>query len=87
MAEEGYDPVQMAKFFANLNARGGFSTIQFLSDHPNPANRSKAIEEEAERLPRRAYGYQTGQFQQMKNEVAKIHEPPPKTPQADTEQQ
>lgn len=82
MAEEGYDPRQMAKFFAMLNAKGGFSTIQFLSDHPNPANRSQAIAEEAARLPQRTYGYQTGQFQQMKNEVAKIHEPPPKQPEA-----
>lgn len=87
MAEEGYDPRQMAKFFAKLNAKGGFSTIQFLSDHPNPANRSKAIEEEAARLPRRTYNYQTGQFQQMKNEVAKIHEPPQKRPQAEAPEQ
>jgi len=78
MAEEGYDPKQMAKFFAMLNAKGRFSTIQFLSDHPNPANRSQAIAEEAARLPQRTYGYQTGQFQQMKKELAKIHEPPPK---------
>jgi predicted Zn-dependent protease len=87
MAEEGYDPRQMAKFFAKLNAKGGFSTIQFLSDHPNPANRSKEIEEEAARLPRRTYNYQTGQFQQMKNEVAKIHEPPQKRPQAEAPEQ
>jgi beta-barrel assembly-enhancing protease len=83
MAEEGYDPKQMAKFFAMLNAKGGYSTVQFLSDHPNPANRSKAIAEEAARLPQRTYGYQTGQFQQMQNEVAKIHEPSPKQPAAD----
>ena len=83
MAEEGYDPIQMAKFFAKLNAKGGFSTIQFLSDHPNPANRSKAIADEAQRLPHRTYGYQTGEFQQMKGEVARIHEPPPKQPQTE----
>jgi predicted Zn-dependent protease len=84
MAEEGYDPRQMAKFFAMLNTKGGFSTIQFLSDHPNPANRSKAIEDEAARLPQRTYGYQTGQFQQMKNEVSTIHERPPKKPEANS---
>ena len=81
MAEEGYDPLQMAKFFDKLDAKGGYSTIQFLSDHPNPANRSKAIEEEAGRLPARRYGYQTGQFQQMKKEVLNIHEPPSKKQQ------
>lgn len=78
MAEEGYDPREMAKFFDNLNAKGGYSTIQFLSDHPNPANRSRAIEEEASRLPQRRYGYQTAQFSQMKREIGKIHEPPPR---------
>ena len=87
MAEEGYDPRQMAKFFEKLNAKGGFTTIQFFSDHPNPANRSKAIYEEAARLPQRSYGYQTGQFSRMKKEVANIHEPPPKQPQIETQQQ
>jgi predicted Zn-dependent protease len=78
MAEAGYDPIQMAKFFEKLNAEGGSGGLQFLSDHPNPGNREKAIEQEAARLPQQAYGYQTGKFQQMKKAVATIHEPPPK---------
>ncbi len=85
MAEEGYDPRQMAKFFEKLNAKGGFSTIQFFSDHPNPENRSKAIDEEAMRLPQRSYGYQTGQFWRMKKELATIHQPLPKRPQIDAQ--
>src|SRR5271166_2801326 len=78
MAEAGYDPIQMARFFDKLNVKGGSSAPQFLSDHPNPGNRSKAIEQEAARLPEQTYGYQTGKFQQMKKVVATIHEPPPK---------
>src|SRR5271157_3491204 len=78
MAEAGYDPMEMAKFFDKLNANGGSSAPQFLSDHPNPANREKAIEQEAARLPERTYGYETGKFQQMKKVVATIHEPPDK---------
>ena len=78
MAEAGYDPLEMARFFEKLNAEGGASAPQFLSDHPNPANRSKAIEQEAARLPQQTYGYQTGKFQQMKKALASIHEPPPK---------
>jgi beta-barrel assembly-enhancing protease len=78
MAEAGYDPLEMAKFFEKLNANGGSSAFQFLSDHPNPGNREKAIEQEAARLPEQTYGYQTGKFQQMKKVVATIHEPPPK---------
>ena len=76
MAEAGYDPVQLADFFDKLNAAGGASAIEFLSDHPNPDNRSRAIKAEALRLPNQKYGYQTGQFQQMKRAVAAIHEPP-----------
>ncbi len=79
MAEAGYDPEQLAKFFEKLNSgSGGASTVQFFSDHPNPDNREKAIEQEAARLPTRSYGYQTGQFQQMKRVVTGIHEPAPK---------
>ncbi len=78
MAESGYDPMEMARFFEKLNAQGGGRTIQFLSDHPNPDNREKAIEEEAHRLPQQTYGYQSGAFQRMKQEVSKIKEPKPK---------
>jgi predicted Zn-dependent protease len=78
MAESGYDPMEMARFFDKLNAQVGGSAIEFLSDHPNPENRSRAIEDEAVRLPWQNYGYQTGQFQRMKKVVATIHEPPPK---------
>jgi len=76
MAEAGYDPIQMARFFARLNDDSG--AFVFLSDHPNPGGRSKAITAEAARLPQRTYGYQTGQFREMKKAVATIHEPPPK---------
>ena len=78
MAESGYDPMEMARFFEKLNAQGGGRTIQFLSDHPNPDNREKAIEEEVHRLPQQNYGYQSGAFKRMKQEVSKIKEPKPK---------
>ncbi len=77
MAEAGYNPRQLAKFFIKLNDQG-VDAIAFLSDHPNPGDRSKAIDREAMRLPQQSYGYQTGQFQQMKRVVAGIHEPAPK---------
>lgn len=80
MAEAGYDPIQLARFFARLNDQSG--AFVFLSDHPNPGDRSRAIKDEAARLPQRTYGYQTGRFQEMKRAVATIHEPPPK-PQAE----
>jgi predicted Zn-dependent protease len=87
MAEAGYDPMEMARFFNKLNSMAGspgsgFSgrVSQFLSDHPNPANREQAIEQEARAMPQKRYGSETGEFQRMKAEVAKINEPPPPQP-------
>jgi predicted Zn-dependent protease len=80
MAESGYNPIEMARFFNKLNAEGGQRAPQFLSDHPNPENRQKAIEQEITRLPQQNYGYQTGEFGHMKEVVAKIHEPKPPAP-------
>lgn len=79
MAEAGYNPIEMARFFEKLSAQGGQRAPQFMSDHPNPDNRERAIADEASHLPRRTYGYQTGQFEQMKRVVAGIREPRPKT--------
>jgi len=64
MARAGYDPIEMANLFKTLEAEGGSGTPQFLSDHPNPANRYQAIVNEAKSL--RANGnFSTGQFQQI----------------------
>jgi len=80
MAESGYNPMEMARFFEKLNQQGGQRTIQFLSDHPNPENREKAIEEEVHRLPDQPYTYQTGDFQHMKAFIARVREPKPPAP-------
>ena len=80
MAESGYNPMEMARFFEKLNQQGGQRTIQFLSDHPNPENREKAIEEEVHRLPNQPYTYQTGDFQRMKALIARVREPKPPAP-------
>ena len=78
MAEAGYNPIEMARFFEKLNAEGGSRAPQFFSDHPNPDNREKAIEQEVQRLPQQSYGFETGEFQRMKSAVGKIREPKPK---------
>jgi len=80
MAEAAYDPMEMARFFEKLNHQDGGRTIQFLSDHPNPDNREKAIEAEVRRLPQQQYGYQTGDFQRMKDVIARLKEPKPPAP-------
>ena len=81
MAEAGYDPMEMAHFFTKLSSPGkGFagSVEQFMSDHPNPDNRERAIEQEARLLPAQKYGYESGEFNKMKSVVKNIHEPQPK---------
>ena len=89
MAEAGYDPMEMARFFNKLGSPGkGIpgSVAQFLSDHPNPANREHAIEQEARLLPQQKYGYESGEFKRMKAVVARIHEPAPKPIQQQPQQ-
>ncbi len=78
MAESGYDPKEMARFFAKLSADGGARGPQFFSDHPNPENREQAIDLEVNTLPARTYGYQSGDFARMKTEVAKLPKVAPK---------
>ncbi|MCZ2148156.1 MAG: M48 family metallopeptidase [Bryobacterales bacterium] len=58
MAKSGYDPVEMARFFEKLEAEeksSGRSIPQFLSDHPSPGNRVKAVEAEIKLMPAREY--------------------------------
>lgn len=50
MSAAGYDPRQMAAFFHTLEQHGG-QAVQFLSDHPNPGNRMRAVEQEIPHLP------------------------------------
>jgi peptidase M48-like protein len=68
MAESGYNPIEMARFFEALNSMTDQGP-QFLSDHPSPGNREKAIETEIRGLPQREYGFEFGQFQRAKTEI------------------
>jgi hypothetical protein len=61
MARAGYDPREMANMFRIIQEQGGRSGPEWLSSHPNPANRSEAITREASML--RVQGdANTGQF-------------------------
>lgn len=77
MAEAGYNPIEMANFFEKLQAQGGQGVPQFLSDHPSPGNRVKAVEAEIRTLPQRQYNANTGEFQHEKQLVAQLPPPPP----------
>jgi hypothetical protein len=47
MAHAGYDPRDMASMFRTIEKQGGSNGPEWLSDHPNPGNRSEYIEKEA----------------------------------------
>jgi hypothetical protein len=67
MAQVGYNPIEMARFFETLEAQsGGKSGPSFFSSHPNPGNRSKYVSEEVTLLPQREFNADTGKFQRMK---------------------
>lgn len=70
MNAAGYDPRQMAQFFETLEAQGGSSSLQFLSDHPNPGNRRAAIEQEIPTLgPHPPYQDNSAAFQKLHAEL------------------
>jgi len=72
MYDTGYDPHQMAVFFAKLQEESGDSrTAQFFSDHPDPGNRSQAVSGEVATLPRKStYRGNSSEFREVKLRVA-----------------
>ncbi|HEV7376557.1 MAG TPA: M48 family metallopeptidase [Pyrinomonadaceae bacterium] len=50
MARANYDPRDLANMFRTIQQQGGSSGPEFLSDHPNPANRYERINQEAAML-------------------------------------
>jgi hypothetical protein len=50
MARAGYDPREMANMFKTIERQGSGGGPEWLSDHPNPGNRVKAITDEAASL-------------------------------------
>jgi|SRR5215470_10809658 len=82
MAEAGYDPMEMARFFQKLEAEGGARGPQFLSDHPNPGNRVTAVRNEVSYLPQRSYSKgNTAELTRVQSVVKQIKVPPPRPPQ------
>lgn len=69
MAKAGYNPLELARFFEKLEAEMGKSGsskfAQFMSDHPNPGNRVKAIEDQLPYMARGPYNAQMGDLKRM----------------------
>ena len=71
----GYDPHAMAQFFGIIQKRYPQRTIQFLSDHPNPGNRIRNVDEQIPRLgPQKDWKEDSPEFQAVKQALQ--HMPP-----------
>jgi hypothetical protein len=75
MAQAGWNPIEMARFFEKLAAEGGSRGPQFLSSHPDPGNRMRSVEAEIRTFPRAEYAFNTGAFNQAKSMVGGLPAP------------
>lgn len=84
MAQVGYNPIEMARFFETLEAKsgGGKAGSDFFASHPNPGNRVKYVSEEVTLLPQREFNADTGKFQKMQQLAKNLPTPKKKTPAA-----
>ncbi|MGH9357159.1 MAG: M48 family metallopeptidase, partial [Terriglobia bacterium] len=74
----GYDPHAMAQFFEIIQKRYPQQTIQFFSDHPDPGNRIRAVDQEIPLLgPAKHWITNTPQFEAIKSRVKSLPQPPP----------
>jgi len=72
--DAGYDPRGMAQFFEVIQGKYGSGGAQFLSDHPNPGNRTEYVNAEIETLPPREHWVKTTpEFQKIKKLVSGMH--------------
>lgn len=73
MYDAGYDPHEMANFFQLLETKSSEGAMaQFLSDHPTPGNRVKAVDDEVKLLPAKQYLSDSPDFAQAKSIAAKL---------------
>jgi beta-barrel assembly-enhancing protease len=69
MYKAGYDPRALATFFEKLEKQPGSNGIQFLSDHPNPGNRTQAIDNEIRSWPPERYLTSMLEFSRVKSDA------------------
>jgi hypothetical protein len=75
MARAGYDPRALARVFENIERQGGAGSPQWMSDHPNPGNRSQYIEKEASLVQISNVRHDSGDLERAKQLMAQL--PPP----------
>ncbi|MBW4026449.1 MAG: M48 family metalloprotease [Acidobacteria bacterium] len=72
--DAGYDPRGLPQFFETIQAKYGNGGSQFLSDHPNPGNRTEYVDQEIASLPpRTTYVKTSAQFKRISKLVSPMH--------------
>ncbi len=79
--QAGYDPYGMAQFFEIIQKKYPQRTIQFLSDHPNPGNRIRNVDEEIPKLgPKKDWKTDSPEFGAVKRRLQRMPPPPKPAP-------
>ena len=77
----GYDPYGMAQFFKIIQQKYPQRTIQFFSDHPDPGNRIKNVDEEIPRLgPKKDWKTDSPEFEALKQRLQSMPPAPKVAP-------
>jgi beta-barrel assembly-enhancing protease len=80
--QAGYDPHAMVQFFQIIQQKYPQQTLQFFSDHPNPENRIKNVDEEIPRLgAAKQWTTDSPEFEAVKKRVLAMPPPPKARPQ------
>ena len=72
MARAGYDPRDLARVFEAIEKQGGGGAPQWMSDHPNPGNRSAYIAEESRMVQIANVRNDSGELQRAKQAMASL---------------
>jgi hypothetical protein len=79
--QAGYDPHAMAHFFQIIEKKYPQRTMQFFSNHPNPENRIKNVDEEIPLLgPARQWSTDSPAFEAVKKRLLNLPAPPKEKP-------
>jgi hypothetical protein len=76
MARAGYDPRDMASMFRTIEQQSGGSGPEWLSDHPNPGNRSAYITKEAELIRVSNPVRDTAEFERVRSRLRSMPKAP-----------
>ena len=72
--DAGYDPPGMSQFFETSKAKYGEGGAQFMSDHPNPGNRTEYVDKEiASFVPKAKYVTTSPAFAKIHQQVGGMH--------------